>query len=311
MKTQAYDLIGDIHGQHEKLALLLDHLGYRPRPGGGMNHPDGRKVLFLGDYIDRGPAIRAVLETVRDMVESGDALALMGNHEYNAVLYATPDGNGSHLKEHSARNTKTHRATLEQFANRTAEWADWLEWMRGLPMFLDLGGLRAVHACWDARRIARLAGTSLKDASFLRASAMKQTPEHRAVENVLKGPEMEMPEGAHFHDKEGTARRTVRVRWWDIPAQAHVCALAMPEPFDTPGLARPHELRRLPCYAVDDVPVFCGHYWLPAQKLKAPLAPNIACLDYSGGLHGPLVAYRWDGERVLSAEKFVSVSLPA
>lgn len=311
MKTQAYDLIGDIHGQHTKLELLLDHLGYRPRTGGGMCHPQGRKVIFLGDYIDRGPAIRAVLETVRSMVESGDALAIMGNHEYNAVLYATPDGHGSHLKEHSARNTKTHRATLGQFASRPAEWADWLEWMRGLPLFLDLGGLRAVHACWDAHGIAHLNGASLRDAKFLRASATQGTPEHRAVENVLKGPEMEMPEGARFYDKEGTARHTVRVRWWDIPAEAHVGTLAMPEPLDTPGLACPHELKRLPNYAAAEVPVFCGHYWMPAEKAKAPLAPNIACLDYSGGLHGPLVAYRWEGERVLSAEKYLSVSQPA
>ncbi|HCN78763.1 MAG TPA: hypothetical protein DIT13_16405 [Verrucomicrobiales bacterium] len=309
MKQQSYDLIGDIHGQHEKLARLLENLGYRPRPGGGMRHPDGRRVVFLGDYIDRGPDIRRVLETVRGMVESGDALAIMGNHEYNAVLYATPDGNGGHLKEHSARNTKTHQATLDQFAGRPAEWAEWLLWMRGLPMFLDLGALRAVHACWDARRISRLGGASLLDPDFLRASATKLTPEHRAVENVLKGPEMLMPEGSCFHDKEGAARRTVRVRWWNIPPQSHVCALAMPEPFDSPGDAAPHDLRRLPCYGSNEPPVFFGHYWLPPEKEKAPLARNLACLDFSGARQGPLVAYRWDGERELSPEKFLCASL--
>jgi hypothetical protein len=247
---------------------------------------------------------------VRDMVDGGDALAITGNHEFNAVLYATPDGNGGHLKPHTERNTRSHRATLDQFSAKPAEWAEWLEWMRGLPMFLDLGALRAVHACWDARRIARLMGASLRDDDFLRASAVKKSPEHRAVENILKGPELAMPEGAQFHDKEGVARRTVRVRWWDIPESANICSLAMPEPFETPGAAAAHELERLPNYGPEEPPVFFGHYWMPPEREKAPLRANLACLDYSGGLTGPLVAYRWDGEQGLDAGKFVSVELP-
>lgn len=87
MTPQAYDLIGDIHGQHEKLVTILRALGYRARGDfAGWSHPEGRKVIFLGDYIDRGPAVRAVLHDVRGMVEAGDALAIMGNHELYAIL---------------------------------------------------------------------------------------------------------------------------------------------------------------------------------------------------------------------------------
>jgi hypothetical protein len=84
-----YDLIGDIHGHADELVQLLEALGYR-KHGRTYVHPE-RKVIFLGDFIDRGPKIREVLEIVRPMVEQGNALAVMGNHELNALAYHTED----------------------------------------------------------------------------------------------------------------------------------------------------------------------------------------------------------------------------
>ena len=55
----------------------------------------------------------------------------------------------------------------------------------------------------------------------------------------------------------------------------------------------------------DQPPVFIGHYWQTGDP--EPLAANVACLDYSVGKYGSLVAYRWDGEKELSTEKFVAV----
>ena len=84
-----YDLIGDIHGHAEELVQLLEALGYR-KTQGVYRHPE-RKVVFLGDFIDRGPQIRSVLELARPMVEEGAALAILGNHELNALAYHTQD----------------------------------------------------------------------------------------------------------------------------------------------------------------------------------------------------------------------------
>src|ERR1700716_1625633 len=84
-----YDLIGDIHGHADEMVQLLEALGYRKR-GTTYAHPE-RKVIFLGDFIDRGPKIREVLEIVRPMIEEGKALAVMGNHELNALAYHTED----------------------------------------------------------------------------------------------------------------------------------------------------------------------------------------------------------------------------
>ena len=71
-----YDVIGDIHGHSDALRRLLATLGYEMRDG-CFRHAD-RKVIFVGDFIDRGPAIKDVLEIARTMVERGTALAVMG-----------------------------------------------------------------------------------------------------------------------------------------------------------------------------------------------------------------------------------------
>lgn len=308
MKNQAYDLIGDIHGQHNKLTQLLHHLGYRPH-GEGFRHPEGRKVIFLGDYIDRGPKVREVLLTVREMIDAGDALAIMGNHEYNAVCYHTADGRDGWLRAHSEEKNRQVAATLRAFEGLENEWAGWLEWMKRLPMYLDLGALRCVHACWDFKRIKRLKGRSIADPGFLHASATKMTSEHRAVENVLKGPEIPATEGNLFRDKEGTYRNTIRARWWDIRDGLTISDLVMPPGSMADSMkVESWLLSRLPNYGPEEPPVFFGHYWLPADAPKAPLAPNIACLDFSGGLEGPLVAYRWNGEVRLLESNFVTAT---
>jgi len=59
-------------------------------------------------------------------------------------------------------------------------------------------------------------------------------------------------------------------------------------------------------YSDEAPPVFLGHYWMEGDP--EPLAPNIACLDYSVAKPGgKLVAYRWDGEQTLSQDKFIWV----
>ncbi|MES2597447.1 MAG: metallophosphoesterase [Verrucomicrobiota bacterium] len=322
MRTQCFDLIGDIHGQYNKLVTLLYMLGYMPGPlrrekhGESWQvpltwkHPQGRKVIFLGDYIDRGPNVREVLLTVRGMVEEGDAFAIMGNHEYNVVCYYTPDGQGGFLRPHTEANRHQNQATRGAFETNElgyGEWPHWLEWMKRLPLFLNLGNLRCVHACWDAPSIRLLEGRSIVDEGFLRASAFSGTPENRAIETVLKGPEIPATDGNLFRDKEGTYRHRIRSRWWGISDGLTIGDIAMP-PSSLADAMRvdPLTLSGLPNYGAGESPVFFGHYWLPEDAPKEPLAPNIACLDFSGGLNGPLVAYRWDGERELSAANYVA-----
>lgn len=73
-----FDIIGDIHGCRSELGTLLHKLGYDLE---GKCHPEGRKVVFLGDLVDRGPDIPGVLRLVMDLVHAGVALCVPGNHE--------------------------------------------------------------------------------------------------------------------------------------------------------------------------------------------------------------------------------------
>ena len=86
---QGYDIIGDIHGHHRTLEALLGQLGYIVSDG--VWRHSSRQIIFLGDFIDRGPGQQETLAIVRPMVDQSAALAVMGNHEFNAIAWATID----------------------------------------------------------------------------------------------------------------------------------------------------------------------------------------------------------------------------
>ena len=113
-----YDIIGDVHGHAYELVVLLKKMGYTLSSNGHYYHR-GRMAIFVGDYIDRGPQSRDVCRIVRGMVESESAIALMGNHEYNAICYHTKNKDGDlFLRPRNKRNTKNHQQTLDAFAEK-------------------------------------------------------------------------------------------------------------------------------------------------------------------------------------------------
>jgi polynucleotide kinase-phosphatase len=89
-QTGPFDVIGDVHGCRAELEELLGKLGYaieRDEVGRavGARHPKGRRVVFVGDLVDRGPDTPGVLRLAMGMVEAGTALAVCGNHEQKLV----------------------------------------------------------------------------------------------------------------------------------------------------------------------------------------------------------------------------------
>jgi hypothetical protein len=299
---QKYDIIGDIHGYATTLKALLTKLGYRVEDG-AYRHPE-RMVIFLGDFIDRGPEIRETLQTVRAMVDGGSAMAVMGNHEFNALAYHTPDGQGGYLRKHTQEKIEQHRATMEQLATPYPdEWKGWLEWFSTLPLFLDLGHLRAVHASWDQVAVDGLQSMKKIDEPTLRAMARRGSHLNNFKETLLNGVEIRLPKGHYFSDKSGFKRKDIRTRWWEPLAGKTYRQAVFPDSEIVPNHPIPTALTdRDLAYHADQAPVFMGHYWLPPDAAKVPLAPNVACLDYSVAKGGDLTAYRWDGERVLNAQ---------
>jgi hypothetical protein len=300
-----YDIIGDIHGHAAALKELLHKMDYKEK--GGIWQHSRRKIIFVGDYIDRGPAIRETLHIVRSMQENGCAIALMGNHEFNALAYDYQLPDGSYLRCHNAKHNRQHEQTLLQFKNYEQEWRSYLDWFYNLQLFLDLPELRAVHACWDEAHITWLRNNGyekLKE-DLLISSHQKDSYPNKVIEEVLKGKEYNIPEEYAWVDKDGHIRCNNRLKWWVNPSACSYGQFLFncPEALKHKMLEEQVEVE---IYPAEAKPVFFGHYWLE-DPYPVVQAANVVCLDYSIAKGGNLVAYRWYGERRLDNRHFVSV----
>lgn len=290
-----YDIIPDIHGQSAKLRDALTRLGWRRGPAGWHNTDPRKQIVFLGDFIDRGPDNRGVLDIVRSLIDAGKARAVMGNHELNALHFHTshPD-TGTPLRPHSEKNIRQHKSFLEEFPPGDPNTRDALGWMLTLPLFLEEGGFRAVHACWDESTITRLRALTgngvLSEEQLIRAAHGDEADEmFDLVERTAKGPEHRLPEGYVITDKDGTERKEVRLEWWNATARTwRDIAISVPHVNELPVEPLPRSVKAR-TYPAQARPVFFGHYWLTGTpRLQAP---NALCLDYSAGRDGPLVSY--------------------
>ncbi|OEO26409.1 serine/threonine protein phosphatase [Pseudomonas sp. J237] len=311
---RSYDLIGDIHGCANTLERLLDKLGYR-KTSGVWRHPS-RQTIFLGDIVDRGPRIREAVHLVRDMVEVGQAACIMGNHEFNALAWETPAPPGSgrlHVREHSERHTRLIAETLEQFAAYPAEWRELHDWFYQLPLFIDAGRFRAVHACWDDSLITPLRAQfpdGLINEKFLKASAVYGSFANTVFNRLLRGTDMRLPHGLTLTSDDGFTRSFFRTKFWEENPQTYGDIVFQPDALPELAARTPlSELQKneLLQYPSDQPMLFVGHYWRSGKP--SAIRSNLACLDYSAVLYGKLVAYRLDQEHRIDANKFVWVDV--
>lgn len=310
----SYDVIGDVHGQYQLLKKLLIRLGYVYQ-NGSWRHPEQRQVIFLGDLIDRGPEPCKVVDTVRDMMEAGSARCIMGNHEFNAIRWTMRDPNcpDTFLRKHTEKNYKQHSATLEDMKENSRHHKEYVDWFKKLPLWLEIDNSRFVHACWDEDSISELRreakeGVVQSDDFFIQASR-NGTALKAAMERICTGIEVPLPNGITFLDKDGNKRENVRIRWWlnedKEQTWRNLAILDEKALSSIPDTPVPSEYRQIYSH---QSPIFIGHYWLPPHAPKEPLTPYVACLDYSAGAGGPLVAYRSNtGQQVLDKKDFVSV----
>ena len=140
-----FDIIGDIHGCFNELVLLLKKLGYEvdgdsAAPIIGPKHPEGRKVIFLGDLVDRGPGIPDVLRLVMNMVENGNALCVPGNHDIK--LMRKLNGKDVRITHGLAESLEQLEREPSEFKEQVATFIDKLV----SHYVLDDGRLVVAHA---------------------------------------------------------------------------------------------------------------------------------------------------------------------
>jgi hypothetical protein len=321
--VRGYDVIGDVHGCADKLEGLLLELGYAERQGAyRYSGPgNGRQVVFVGDLIDRGAQQIKTLELVRAMVEAGSAEIVMGNHEFNAIAFATPDPDhpGRFMRPHNAKNRKQHQAFIEGIPIGSPLYAEWIKWLATLPLWLDLHGIRVVHACWYQVEIDKVnqwvpPGEPMSTA-FVVSANRRGSPQHQAIEILLKGPELSLTQYGlpPFKDKGGNERDHARIRWWNSEGRTVRDLAEIPRGSQTPDGDPYPDLSDDPCpdemaYAYgDSTPVFYGHYWRTGAPTRGEdWTDTTVCVDFSAGKGGPLMAYRWDHGAEISGKNFVS-----
>jgi len=308
-----YDIIGDIHGYADKLEGLLLKLKYKMK--GGYYQQEGHQAIFVGDFIDRGMQNRRVLEIVRNMTDNGSAQAVMGNHEYNATCYHThkPDTKCDYLRPHTRSKLKQHQNFLKEFPLDCDDTNEVIKWFKTLPLFLDLGDFRVIHACWDDKAIEAIKPYLNPDntlhGELYPLSANGKAPLFDLIERLLKGVEVELPDNKCFFDKDNNERHHIRVKWWS--GRSGTCKeLAfgytdeVSEKFPDVQIEIPEDIHLYK----SKIPVFFGHYW---QTSSPPTLPqerdNVCCVDYSAGAGGDLVCYQFENptdSRTLNAERF-------
>jgi len=313
-----YDVIGDIHGCADPLESLLETMGYR-HDDGAYRHPS-RQAVFVGDLIDRGSPQLRVLETVKAMADVGSAQITMGNHEFNAICYGIPGPGGGYLRPHSDKNARQHHAFLEQLTAEQQRF--YLDWFRTIPLWLDLGGLRVVHACWhepSMKIIEQELGSNIfRSGEQFAAASTRGHLLYDAVETLIKGPELSLADHGQlpYLDKDGHARERARLRWWSTGSTLRELAEIASTFTTQDGVPYP-ELPALQVASADhvyrgDVPVVYGHYWRTGTpEHGADWTDRTACVDFSAVKGGALTAYRWSGESTVRLENYVQAPPPS
>jgi len=142
-----FDIIGDVHGCADELTELMQRLGYNklritgvgPDRRAEVETPPGRRLIFVGDFVDRGPRSPDVLRIAMSMVEKGQAFAVPGNHDVKFLRW---------LRGANVRLTHGLDKTVAQFSEESGRFrAQVREFLLSLPshLWLEDGRLVVAH----------------------------------------------------------------------------------------------------------------------------------------------------------------------
>jgi hypothetical protein len=298
------DIVGDIHGEIDALEALLERLGYRSNG----SHPDNRRLVFIGDLVDRGPDSPGVVKRVRELVENHDAQFILGNHELNLLVNDIKDGSGWFFDERFERDCENYAP----FARTPESERESLRaFLSEQPVALYRNDIRIVHAAWTTNAI----------------NAVSQLPLGTLVENYFEWEEQTRrqadAEGIYEHYLEAKEKWADRLEDESNPPpflDAIAEYEAMQQTFNplkvlTSGVEKRSEEAFFAGHRwrysdrinwwmsyTDNIPVVIGHYWRLLEKQEASRTPrytrlfsnipplawhgkrhNVFCIDYSVG----------------------------
>jgi hypothetical protein len=300
------DVIGDVHGEIDALLRLVGSMGY----ASDGSHPEGRRVVFIGDLTDRGPNSVEVARLAMDWVGRGVAECLLGNHELNILRNDPKAGNAWILGPERAEQQPGGEFAHSQVADEAFRQR-YVAFVATLPVALERSDLRLVHAAWVSSEI-----------DLLRAVEGPVLPVFQRYESAIvpglvrdglqaQADAEEEQYGKALHDRHGKVPLLPGIGRCDARYQ-----MGNPVRVVTSGAER---LAKTPFWSAgkwrmcdrvqwwqeysEDVPVIVGHYWRRFRPIAgsdhaetkpnlfggvAPtewLGPkrNVFCVDYSVG----------------------------
>ena len=186
---------------------------------------------------------------------------------------------------------------------------DYVKWLRTLPMHLNFGDFRIVHAYWNDE-YATLIDQHREEGRFRKKTLkLMVDPDHplsKAVAQSTKGVEFNLPHDLIIKDSTNTRRSSFRIKWWESPENKTFYELSYGNKFRLPDYTIPKQLLfPFKQYQPDEPLVFFGHYCMDKRNMTPQ--NNICCVDSCIASGGVLAAYRWNGEKEIKPEHFVYV----
>lgn len=306
------DVVADIHGEIDALRDLLGHLGYDEV---GV-HPQGRRLVFLGDLVDRGPDSPAVVRVVSALLDAGRGQAVLGNHELNLLQGKEKKSAGNAWFFGNKEALDPGGPDVPQVLANDEIRRQARELFLRLPLALERNDLRVVHACWDTPSIDRLR----QDTDVLRThdleaaridEELNRFQSDRDLARVLAafGASEDDAAGVFLADPMGgrdrlreaigdsIGWRLARQNWNAVKLVTSGPERRAVKPFFKAGKWR--DEARMPWWPRYRDATWCviGHYWRQplgdeddAEHLFDPSRPyamlgngNVTCIDYSVG----------------------------
>ena len=296
------DIVGDVHGEFAAFQALLTHLGYR---SDGF-HPEGRKLVFVGDLCDRGPDSPAMLVWAKQACEAGFAFVALGNHELNLLVDDPKDGSGWFFDVRRDKDAVNY-APWQPMAE--ADKAEITAWLAQQPLIWERDDIRIIHAAWLPAMFDKLAAAVGEDLVAQYHRFDTELTEHLQTaawyadyrqEQQLYAAAAELPE-PEPPPMPATARYDFeRSQAHPIRALTSGVERLLGKLFYAGGRWRGTE--RCPWWMdyQEEVPVVIGHYWrawqpsanaVAAERNLFPPQPyawhgakrNVFCVDFSIG----------------------------
>lgn len=296
------DFIGDIHGHYDHLIRLLLKLGYKNQNGEYIHKE--RIPVFLGDYINRGPDSLAVVDLISKMQLSGNAYALMGNHEFNFLAYHFKDKAGNFFRP----NTETYYgyiASSKKPIDESGRLIEILNWMQDLPLIIKGTYFTAVHAQWSHQHEQLISSSGIKKMDEKSMQVLHSSDELlTSVSEVLKGKEIEITDEFNLKHRLALNNKKIRFFWWKKNRTNKLKEwLDVPDEFKN-SLIEQEETLNFEIMPDQIHPLFFGHYWLHPTEFGLQ-SDKLCCLDYSVANGGFIGAYRFNNELILDESRLI------